>query len=112
MLRLTIRSQDASETVLQVDGWVADEDVALLAAEGDRVLAAGRRLVLELGGVMFVDAAGSVLTSTANTRLRGWSVSGSTVTAPADIGFPSSWSRKSAAVRPGTGMPSPSTTAM
>jgi len=61
MLRLTVRSRSATEIVLQVDGWVAEEDVALLAAEGDRVLAAGQRLVLELGGVMFVDAAGLAL---------------------------------------------------
>ena len=66
MVRLTVRGQTPEEAVLQVDGWVADEAVELLAREGARLLAESQRLVLELGGVMSLDWAGVAL-------LVGWS---------------------------------------
>ena len=61
MLRLTVRHQSPEETVLQVDGWVANEEAEVLAAEGRRLLRVSRRLVLELAGVAFIDAAGLAL---------------------------------------------------
>ena len=66
MVRLTVRGLTPEEAVLQVEGWVADEAVELLAREGARLLGQSRRLVLELRGVMNIDAAGVAL-------LVGWS---------------------------------------
>jgi hypothetical protein len=65
MLRLTVRCQTPEQAVLEVDGWVTGEEVSLLAAEGTRLLGQSRRLVLELKGVMFIDAEGVAL-------LQGW----------------------------------------
>ena len=61
MLRLTIRSQNPEEAVLQVDGWVAAEQVSLLAREGNRLLRTSRRLRLDLKGVAFIDEEGLAL---------------------------------------------------
>ena len=66
MLRITLVSQTPEEAVLQLEGWVDGEEVALLAAEGHRLLQAAQRLVLDLAGVKFIDAAGLAL-------LQGWS---------------------------------------
>ena len=66
MLRITLVSQTQREAVLQLEGWVAGEDVAVLTTEGHRRLQAGQRLVLDLAGVKFIDAAGLAL-------LQGWS---------------------------------------
>ena len=55
MLRLTVRRQTPAEAALLVDGWVGGEDVGLLAREGTWLLAASRRLVLELAGLMAID---------------------------------------------------------
>ena len=61
MLRLTLMSRSAEEAVLKVDGWLAGADVALLDQEGGRHLQEGKRLVLELKGVKFIDSAGIAL---------------------------------------------------
>ena len=66
MLRITLVSQTPEEAVLQLEGWVDGEEVALLAAEGHRLLQAAQRLVLDLGGIKFIDEAGLAL-------LQGWS---------------------------------------
>ena len=58
MLRLTLVSQSAKEAVLKVDGWLAGADVALLEREGRRHLQEGKRLVLDLKGVKFIDPTG------------------------------------------------------
>lgn len=55
MVRLTVRSQTPVEAVLQVDGWVAEEYVSLLEAEGERCLQQAKRLVLDLRGVRYLD---------------------------------------------------------
>ena len=65
MLRITVVPQSEAEVVLKMDGWIAGEGVALLAEEGNRWLQGGRRLVLELEGVGFIDEAGLAL-------LAGW----------------------------------------
>jgi len=61
MLRLTVRGQTPEEALLQVEGWVVEPDLSLLAQEGARLLAASQRLVLDLKGVVFMDAAGVAL---------------------------------------------------
>ena len=61
MLRLTVRSQAPEEAVLQVDGWVAAEQVLLLAQEGTRLLQTSCRLLLDLKGVAFIDETGLAL---------------------------------------------------
>lgn len=66
MLRITLVSESPEEAVLTLEGWVAGEDVAVLASEGQRLLLQTRRLVLELAGVRFIDASGLAL-------LQGWS---------------------------------------
>ena len=58
MLRITVLSEGPEEAVLQLEGWVASEDVAVLADEGHRRLDAAERLVLDLAGVKFIDMAG------------------------------------------------------
>ena len=66
MLRISLVSESQQEAVLQLEGWVAREDVAVLADEGHRRLQAAERLVLDLAGVKFIDVAGIAL-------LQGWS---------------------------------------
>ena len=61
MLRLTIVSQSAEEVVLQVDGWLAGENVALLEQEGVGHLRQVRCLVLDLKGVRYIDQTGIAL---------------------------------------------------
>ena len=61
MLRFTIRSQTPEEAVLQVDGWIAEEQVSLLAQEVTCLLRLSRRLLLDLKGVVFIDRAGLIL---------------------------------------------------
>ena len=61
MLRLTVRSRTPEEAVLQVDGWIAAEQVLLLAQEGTRLLRISCRLLLDLKGVAFIDEAGLAL---------------------------------------------------
>ena len=61
MLRLTIVSQSAEEVVVQVDGWLAGENADLLEREGTRHLQEGKRLVLNLEGVKFIDRTGIAL---------------------------------------------------
>lgn len=58
MIRITVVSQTEKEVRLKVEGWVSGENVALLAAEGDRHLREAGRLVLDLEGVKFIDRAG------------------------------------------------------
>lgn len=58
MLRLTLQHTSPGEGVLQIDGKVAGPDAAVVQSEIARLLAERRRLVLDLAGVPFVDAAG------------------------------------------------------
>ena len=66
MLRLTVVSQSPVEVVLKVEGWVDEEDVALLEEEVERRLKEAGRLVLDLDGVKLIGPAGIAL-------LRSWS---------------------------------------
>jgi anti-anti-sigma regulatory factor len=61
MLRLTLLSQNAQEAVLRIDGKLADDNVQILAAEGDRLFACTQRLVLNMQGVSFIDSMGLML---------------------------------------------------
>ena len=65
MLRITRLARTNGEEVLKVEGWLTGENVALLAQSGERSLARGGRLVLELGGVQSIDEGGIGL-------LQGW----------------------------------------
>lgn len=58
MLRISVTSQTPTEVVLKLEGWMVREAVGLLQQEGRRWLDQGRRLVLELDGVCFIDRAG------------------------------------------------------
>ena len=64
MLRITVMSHTGEEVALKVEGWVSGVNVSLLEQEGARYT--GKRLVLDLAGVQFIDEAGIAL-------LRGWS---------------------------------------
>ena len=66
MLRLTVVSDSAEETVVRVDGWLEGENVDVLRQVGTRHYEADKRLVLNLEGVKFIDLAGVAL-------LRQWS---------------------------------------
>jgi anti-anti-sigma factor len=66
VLRVTVVSQGKEEIVLKVEGWVSEENVALLEQEGTRWLQEAGRLVLDLAGVQFIDQKGVAL-------LQGWS---------------------------------------
>ena len=69
MLRITLVSQTAEETVLKVEGQVAGADVILLEQEGMQYCEEGKRLMLDFAGVQFIDEAGIGL-------LRRWSGQG------------------------------------
>ena len=58
MLRITLTSQNETETVLKVEGWLSGGDVDLLAAEGTRRLQESNQLVLELSGLRSIDRGG------------------------------------------------------
>ena len=58
MLRLTAVSQTCEETVLNVEGWVAEADAELLEEELSRQLQTTGRLVLDLKGVKSIDRTG------------------------------------------------------
>jgi anti-anti-sigma regulatory factor len=58
VIRITVVAQTEEEVVLKVEGWVSGENVALLAAEGDRHLRQVGRVVLDVVGVQFIDHAG------------------------------------------------------
>ena len=61
MIRLIVQAETPEETVLQVDGWVSEENVSILEQEGTRVLGESHRLVLDLKGVQYIDGAGIAL---------------------------------------------------
>ena len=61
MIRLIVQAQTPEETVLQVDGWVSEENVSILEQEGIRLLGESHRLVLDLKGVQYIDRAGIAL---------------------------------------------------
>ena len=58
MLRLTVLSQNPEEVVLKVEGWISEENVDVLAEEGERWLREDVCLVLDLSGVRFIEDAG------------------------------------------------------
>ena len=58
MLRITLVTQTDNEVVLKVEGWVSGEYVRVLEEEGSRWLERAGYLVLDLGGVRFIDDAG------------------------------------------------------
>ena len=65
MIRITVRAQTPTEVVLQIEGTISEQTIETLKAEGERWLPHKERLVLDLAGVRFIDAAGIAL-------LRGW----------------------------------------
>lgn len=69
MLRITMISETSEEVILQVEGWISEEDVDLLEQEGTRWMQEVRRLSLDLTGVRFIDMAGIAL-------LQRWSEQG------------------------------------
>ena len=64
MLRIVCESQTAEQVVLKVEGWVTATDVDLLEREGVRQLCQAKRLVLDIGGIKFIDVAGLSLLKT------------------------------------------------
>lgn len=58
MLRLTVVSRTEEVVILQVDGNIEAAAVNLLAKEIEILLVSTELVVLELGGVLYVDAAG------------------------------------------------------
>ena len=58
MLRLTVRSSTAHQTILQVEGWVSGKEVEVLHQEITRLLADTGLLVLDLDGVRSIDRQG------------------------------------------------------
>ena len=58
MLRIDVIEHGREETVMKMEGWLADQDVALLESEAEIHLRAGKRLVLDLEGIRFIDHAG------------------------------------------------------
>lgn len=61
MLRLTPMTHNPQQAILKLEGWVVNEDVAVLAAEGRHWLASARLLVLDLADVKAIDDAGLAL---------------------------------------------------
>ena len=69
MIRITVETQTPEEVVLKVEGYISENTVEVLRAEGERWLQQKDCLVLDLVGVRFMDAAGLAL-------LRAWSGEG------------------------------------
>jgi anti-anti-sigma factor len=61
MLRITLESQTLDEVVLEVAGWLAGEEVELMEQEMGRWYQEGRRLVLDLEAVKYIDESGLAL---------------------------------------------------
>jgi len=61
MLRLTVIAQSEEQVVLAVDGWLAGSAIDLLEKEIDRWSRKGKRLVLNMNDVRFVDHDGVIL---------------------------------------------------
>ena len=61
MLRITVIGQTREEVVLKVEGWLVNQDVAVLEQEGDKRLQQTELLMLDLKGVRFIDDAGIAL---------------------------------------------------
>lgn len=61
MVRLTVISQTPKEVVLKVEGWISGDGLSVVEQEGERWLREAGRLVLDLGGVQYIDAAGIAL---------------------------------------------------
>jgi len=61
MLRITLKSQTPEEVVLEIAGWLAGEDVELMDQELSRWHREDGLLLLDLGGVKFVDESGLAL---------------------------------------------------
>jgi anti-anti-sigma regulatory factor len=59
MLRITRRDVDADLTVLELEGRLHASELPELERAVEESLPAGRRLVLDLGGVAYVDAQGA-----------------------------------------------------
>lgn len=58
MIRITVKEENKEEVVLKVEGSISGDYVGLLGAEGERYLQQTRCLVLDLGGVEFIDKEG------------------------------------------------------
>jgi hypothetical protein len=74
MLRIDLVSAGDGEVVLKVEGAIAEQGVKVLAEVGQPWFRPGRRVVLELGGVDFIDPAGLALLQTWSSQglvLRG-----------------------------------------
>ncbi len=65
MIRITIEAQSPEKVVLKIEGYISERTVDVLKAEGERWLSQKDRLILDLAGVRFIDAAGLSL-------LQGW----------------------------------------
>lgn len=61
MLRIMLKFQTPEEVVLEVDGWVMEEEVELLDQEIARWHGQAKQLILDLGGVKFIDESGLAL---------------------------------------------------
>jgi anti-anti-sigma regulatory factor len=75
MLRIDLISTDPSEVVVRLAGAIADQEVGLLAEASQTWMRSGRRVVLEVSEVDFIDQAGLVL-------LRAWSDQGVVLRGP------------------------------
>ena len=70
MIRIDILSQTPEEAVMRVAGWVQyDQDIALVAQEGNRCLETSQRLVLDLEHL-------HQLSDFALPLLKGWQAAG------------------------------------
>jgi len=73
MLRIT-RQESPSETTLQLEGRLTSGELMALDEAWRACVSTERRVVIDLAGVRFVDAAGAcTITYNSNTLADGWS---------------------------------------
>lgn len=59
MVRITLIEGEAGNTIMKIEGRLVSDWINVVEAEGHNLLAQGKTVLLDLSGVIFVEAAGA-----------------------------------------------------